>query len=351
MKQEKNNTAAGTQTPPEGEEEVRRVRHTISSEETFTLAKDIYDLRCVIKKIYSNRAQIARRLNLLSFVFSLAFTAIYVAIILYLALAGTLSFGWEVAVYVIFGVYVALAVALCVCAYTARRSTTKSIARNSRLLKIFRYAVRVASLAMSIAALSVTGALASANSMGLAMQTVAIVVSIISIILSLIPLVFGGLGGVARWLLSPTKVNKKFAPVVLEWYQSATSSPLEFASTQKIEKSKLEEIGRCVDSYILPVLGNRKVGSIGTTLIFAAVDEAAESDRATVEGILKNVFDYAVECKYVPENPCRDMQLQGSIEVPQKPKKEPLRVRLGKKIGSSIIKQFLGENKDDGGRK
>ena len=82
-----------------------------------------------------------------------------------------------------------------------------------------------------------------------------------------------------------------------------------------------------------------------------AVQRAAEPDRATVEGILKNVFDYAVECKYVPENPCRDMQLQGSIEVPQKPKKEPLRVRLGKKIGSSIIKQFLGENKDDGGRK
>ena len=70
---------AAAYAPSEEVEEVREVRHTISSEETFTLAKDVYDLRCAIKKIYLNRAQIARRLNILSLAFSLVFTAIYVA--------------------------------------------------------------------------------------------------------------------------------------------------------------------------------------------------------------------------------------------------------------------------------
>lgn len=66
-----------------------------------------------------------------------------------------------------------------------------------------------------------------------------------------------------------------------------------------------------------------------------------------MEGTLKNIFDYAVECKYVGDNPCKDLQLEGSIEVVEKPKKEPLKVRIGKKIGLSIVKQFLGETDDE----
>lgn len=327
--------------------EVREVRHTISSEETFTLAKDIYDLRCVIKKVYDNRAQIARRLNILSLAFSLAFTAIYVALILYLGITNNLSQGWQVAVYTILGVYAVLIIALGACAYlTSRRGTAKTYKRNGKILKIFRYLVRVASLAMSIVAVAVAFSEGAVDSLNLALRTVALIISVIAIILSLIPLIFGGLGGVARWVMSPTRVNKKFSTVVLEWYGDASSPSSPFTSTSKIEKSRLDDIGRCVDGYILPALGRRRLSAVGTNQIFAAVEIAPQADRPTVEGILKNVFDYAVERGYVTVNPCNDLKLEGSIEVYTKPKKEPLKVRLGKKIGSSIIKQFLGEPKD-----
>lgn len=331
---------------PEETHEVREVRHTISSEETFTLAKDIYDLRCVIKKIYANRAQIGRRLNILSLAFSLAFTAAYVALILYLGITNHLSQGWQIAVYVILGVYAVLVAAMAACSLALGRGTVKTFRRNGKILKIFRYLVRVASLVMSIIALSVAFSRGGADALGLAVRAVIVVVSVISIIIALIPLIFGGLGGLARWLLSPTKVNKRFSAVVLEWYGCATAPSSNFISTQRIEKSRLEDIGRCVDAYILPSLGRRKLGGIDTNRIFAAIQDAPQADRPTVEGVLKNIFDYAVECKYIAVNPCDDLGLEGSIEVYQKPKKEPLKVRIGKKIGSSIIKQFLGETDD-----
>ena len=50
---------------PEKEEKVN-IRHTITAEETFTLAKDVFDIRCFIKNVYANRAVIARRLNIIS---------------------------------------------------------------------------------------------------------------------------------------------------------------------------------------------------------------------------------------------------------------------------------------------
>ena len=55
------------------EEEVVNVRHTITAEETFTLAKDVFDLRCFIKNVYANRAVIARRLNILTLTVSTVF--------------------------------------------------------------------------------------------------------------------------------------------------------------------------------------------------------------------------------------------------------------------------------------
>ena len=65
------------------DDEVREVRHTISAKETFTLAKDVFDLRTLIKNLYSNRAQIARRLNLIGTIFSVLFTILYAAFLLF----------------------------------------------------------------------------------------------------------------------------------------------------------------------------------------------------------------------------------------------------------------------------
>ena len=325
------------------EDEVRKIRHTISGEETFTLAKDVYDLRCAIKKIYANRAQIARRLNLLSLVFSLVYTAIYVALMLYLGVTDSLSQGWQIAVCVILGAYAALVVALGVSTFVAGRGNSKTYRRNGRLLKTFRLLVRVATLVMAVIALSAAYS-QGAYSVNLALRTTALIFSVIAIIFSLIPIIFGSLGGLARWLLKPTKVNKRMSAVVLEWYGCTAAPQSPFASTGRVEKAMLEDISRCVDGYILPAIGRRKVGSVGANLICAVIELVPQPDRHIVEGILRNVFDYAVECNYVASNPCRDLNLRGSIEVYEKPKKPPLKVRIGKKLGSAFIKQLFSDD-------
>lgn len=40
--------------PAEENKERVNIRHTISAEETFTLAKDVFDIRCFIKNVYAN---------------------------------------------------------------------------------------------------------------------------------------------------------------------------------------------------------------------------------------------------------------------------------------------------------
>ena len=85
------------------EEEKVTIRHTINAEETFTLAKDVYDIRSLIKNIYNNRAVISRRLNLLSMSVSLVFTLFYVAYILGTGLLKKLSLQTEIVLYCLLG--------------------------------------------------------------------------------------------------------------------------------------------------------------------------------------------------------------------------------------------------------
>lgn len=328
------------------EKQVREVRHTISAEETFTLAKDVFDLRCLIKNIYANRAQIARRLNIVSLGFSIVYTLFYISLMLYISIAGKLSLGWEIAVYTLAGVYALFIVQLSVFAvYVGGGATTKTVKRNNKILKILRYFVRISSLAMSIAALCVSGS--EPDAINIALKVVLIVVSVISIVLTTVPLLCGGLGGMARWLMSPTKRKMTFSSVILEWYNLVTENSTAYNSVQRVEKKLSADIGRCIDGYILPALGNKKVGAIGTNQIFSLIERTPEEDRAVTEGIIKNVFVYALECNYIQTDPCRDLKLEGSIEVEQKPKKEPFKVRLGKKIGKSIVKQLLGDNEEN----
>lgn len=332
---------------PSREREVREVRHTISAEETFTLAKDVFDLRCLIKSIYANRAQIARRLNIVSLGFSLVYTLFYVGVMLYISLVNRLTLGWEIAVYVLAGAYALIIACIVVFVAVTRKSeSTKTVKCNNKILKIFRFAARITSLVMSIVALCVS-ALQAENPLNLALNVCIIVFSVLSIIVTAIPLIFGGLGGMARWLISPTKRKLPFSDVVLEWYNLVTENSMAYASTQRVEKKLAGDIGRCIDGYIIPALGKKSVGAIGTNQIFSVIERAPAEDRAVTEGVLKNVFAYAVECNYVQTDPCRDLQLEGSIEVVQKPKKEPLRVRIGKKIGKSLVKNFLGEKEDE----
>jgi hypothetical protein len=328
--------------------EVKEIRHTISAEETFTLAKDVFDIRCFIKSVYNNRAQIARRLNLVSTIFSIVFTLLYVAYMLFGGLFKKLSFGWEIVVYSVLGAYGLLLVLLLVITYVSgRNNTTKTAKKRSAVLKVFRYAMRIVSLAMGITALALSISAGAESALGVAVETVAIIVSIVFIIFSAIPLICGGFGGMARWLLSPAKIKRKFSFVVLEWYQLIVSDSAASKATQKVSDKYLDDIGRCVDNVLIPALGKKYITSISINNIYAAIDRAVAEDRPIVEGIIKNVFSYATECGYVTFDPCKDMGLEGSIEVEEKPKKEPLKARIGKKVGKTILSKLIGDNKEE----
>ncbi len=327
--------------------EIREIRHTISAEETFTLAKDVFDIRCFIKSVYSNRAQIARRLNIVGLVFSLAFTLFYSAFLLFGGIYKKLTLGWEIVVYSVLGVYAVLVITLfAVTIAFNRRATTENAKLHTKILKIFRYIIRIASLAMSICALALSVAADTADSVGVALDTIAIIFSIISVIVALVPLLCGGVGGLVRWLLSPAKIKRRFSLVVFEWYNSIVSGSPATNFTKKVSPEYIADISRCIDNYLVPALGKKYASAIGTNQIFAVINSAPEEDRSVLEGTIKNVFGYALECGYVTSDPCRDLQLTGSIEIVEKPKKEPLKVRLGKKIGKKIVKQFFGDEEE-----
>lgn len=323
-------------------EEVKEIRHTISAEETFTLAKDVFDLRCVIKSIYNNRAQISRRLNLVSLITSVVFTLLYVAYMVFGGLFKKLSLGWGIAVYCVLGAYAVFVIVLiAVSVAVGKNRTTKNVKRQSKALKFFRYAVKLSSLAMGIAALALSVTSGTRDAVGFAVDTVAVIISIVFIIFTSIPLLFGGLGGLARWLLSPAKFKRKFSFVILEWYQLIVSDSTASKSTKKVSAEYIDDIGRCTDQYLIPALGKKYMSSININAIYAAINSAPEADKPIIEGIIKNVFSYAEECGYVTVNPCKDMDLQGSIEVVEKPKKQSLTERIGRKVGKSLLSKFI----------
>ena len=199
------------------------VRHTINAEETFTLAKDVYDIRNLIKNVYSNRAVIARRLNVLSMSVSLVFTLIYVAYIFGTGLFKKLSFGSEIALYVLLGIYGALFLTLFIVTMCGLGAKAKNIKRYTKALSYFRLVVRLLSVAITIVALAFAmGGEYSAKYV--AVDIVLIIFSIICLVFQVIPLVCGGFGKLARWLLSPVKIKYRFSVVALEWYELIVTS-------------------------------------------------------------------------------------------------------------------------------
>ncbi len=333
---------------PDVEQVIREVRHTITAEETFTLAKDVFDLRCLVKSVYSNRAQIIRRLNMFSTVLSAVFTFLYVMFMAFSGVMKIASYASQVVAYSIIGVHVVLTIALITVSLVwGSSATTKNVKRKNQIMRIFRFVVRVASLAMGISAVVMTMVSGTGDIISVAMDTVALIISIVFVIFSILPLIFGGFAGLARWLMSPTKVKLTFSFVVLEWYQLLTSESATSKTIQKVSKTYMDDISKCVDGYLLPVLGKRKLSSINANHIFAVVDRAPEEDRSVVEGVLKNVFSYALECGYIVVDPCRSMNLEGSIEVEKKKakkaKKPTLKQRLTKKVGQGIINSIFGE--------
>lgn len=322
----------------------RKVIHKISADEAFTLAKDVYDIRCLIKSVYANRAQIKRRLNFVGTIGSICFTLLYVAFMIFSGITKITSLASQVIIYTIIGVYAALTVAVIVFSIvSSRSSTTKNVKKKNNTLKILRYVTRVVSLIMGITAIVISAISGTDDSMSIALNTVATIVSIVFVIFSALPLIFGGFGGLARWLLSPTKIRRRFSFVVLEWFQLLVSDNGNHKTIKKVSKEYVEDIGRIVDGNLLPSLGRKYIQTITVSNIYSALELVPEEDKAVTEGVLKNVFGYAEECGYVNVNPCKDMNLEGSIEVAEKPKKPSLKEKIGKKLGKGIINSIFGD--------
>ena len=324
------------------------VRHTINAEETFTLAKDVYDIRNLIKNVYSNRAVIARRLNVLSMSVSLVFTLIYVAYIFGTGLFKKLSFGSEIALYVLLGIYGALFLTLFIVTMCGLGAKAKNIKRYTKALSYFRLVVRLLSVAITIVALAFAmGGEYSAKYV--AVDIVLIIFSLICLVFQVIPLVCGGFGKLARWLLSPVKIKYRFSVVALEWYELIVTSSGDSKIIKRVAQKYYDEIGICLDNYLIPALGKKYVVSIRPAQILSVVDGAGEEDKPLVEGILKNVFAYAVECGYLTFDPCKDLNFEGSIEEEEKqPKSVKSRLigMLMNKFGKPMLDKYIDKNTD-----
>lgn len=333
---------------PAEEEEKVKIRHTITAEETFTLAKDVFDIRCFIKNVYANRAVIARRLNLLSLSVSAVFTLLYVAYMIFGGFFKKLGFGAALTAYILLGVYLALMVAIVVITLCSRGAKTKSVRKISKTLSFFRLIIRLLSLAITIAALAVTASGGEYAAPNMAVDVLIVAFSIIVLILQVIPLLCGGLGKLARWLLSPVKIKYPFSAVILEWYELAVTGSATKGSAKKVAKKYFDDIGRVIDNVLLPALGKKFINAIKPSQVLAVVERAPEEDRALIEGVLKNVFAYATECGYVTFDPCKDLSFEGSIEEEEKPK-NTIKSRffgLGKKVAKSALDKYIASAAD-----
>ncbi|MDE6597542.1 MAG: hypothetical protein K2K60_02775 [Clostridia bacterium] len=321
------------------------IRHTINAEETFTLAKDVFDLRCLIKNIYSNRAIIARRLNILSLTISFVYTLLYVGYIFLTGLTQKLNLGGEIALFCLLGVYAAMFAVLFILTLCGTGAKAKNIRRLNKAMSVFRLIVRLLSLALTIVALVFATADGYAAK-HIAFDIVLIIISIICLVFQVIPLLAGGIGKLARWLLSPVKIKYRFSVVALEWYELAVTDGGENKTVKRVSKKYYDDIGVCLDNYLIPELGKKYVSQIKPAAILNVVEGAGEEEKLLVEGILKNIFEYATECGYVTFNPCRDLNFEGSIEEEVKQKKT-LKERLmgvGKKVGMSLLDKYINKN-------
>lgn len=329
------------------QEEKVNIRHTITAEETFTLAKDVYDLRTLIKNIYANRAVISRRLNILSLSFSAVITLLYAAYVLFTALTKKLSLEFTLTLYILLGIYAALFVVLIIFWATSSKGGTKNIRRTKKVLKVFKLLVRMMSIAVSVVAIVYTsqGPLAAQN---VAVDILIVVFSIIMLIVQIIPLLFGGLGKLARWLISPVKKKCRFSYVLLEWYDLAVSGTVVKGSRRKISSKYFEDIGTIIDNYIIPALGKKYISTIKSAQIYSVVARVDEAERPIIEGVFKNVFSYATECGYVTLDPCKDLNFEGSVEEEERtPPKKTFKDRLaglGKKIGKKALDKIINDN-------
>ena len=275
-----------------------------------------------VKPIYDNRAQIMRRLNAVSTAISIIFFMLYIPFLLMGKLYKDLALGLDVAVYVCIGVYVATLLALFIVTLASGKTTSTAMAKkHKKTRKIVLFVVRLASLAIAITALVISAANGTKDQVGATLDTVAIVFAVMSIIFTGLPLIFGGMAGFLRWLISPAKVKFRFSFVAIEWYQSLTSEQQLNKAIRKAAKKYGERMGALLDDYFLPAFGKKYMYAVDGAALLKLLDSVPAEERNIAEWMTKEIFDYAEECGYVKVNPCKEMELEGNIDLEGKSKK------------------------------
>ena len=276
-----------------------------------------------IKPIRDNWPQIKRRMSVITTLISIVFFILYVPFLLFSKLSKDLSLGWDVALYGCIGVYIVTVIALLVVTFASGSSTSVAMEKKrKKISKIILFVVRIASLAIGITALIISAMAGSTDKHGAVLDTIAIIFAVMSIIFTAFPLIFGGIGGFAKWLISPAKMKFSFSFVVLEWYQSFTSNQMLEKNIKKLAKRYGERIGGCIDKYFLPVYGKKYIKSVDDHAIVKLLDGVPIEDLNMCEWITKRVFDFAEECGYVDINPCDKLELYGDITREGKAKKQ-----------------------------
>lgn len=286
-----------------------------------------------IKPIMDNRAQIKRRWNGLVTAISVIFFLLYVPILLFSKITKGLSLGWDIALYTCIGVYVAAVIVMIVITIASGKSaSTQASKRWRKASGIMLFVVRIASFALSITAIVISGSGEST-----ALDTILMVLAITSIIFTSLSLIFGGAVGFFKWLISPAKIRHKFSFVAFEWKQSLDEGKREQDKKFKKAYSKnAERVAACLDNYLLPTLGKVCIDAVDGDRIADVLNTLPEEDKNICEWVFKDLFDYALNCKYIAENPCDNLDLEGDI-VRERP---PKRSRADGVKGNGIFSLF-----------
>ena len=311
-------------------EEVEKV-NPIKAEEAFTLARDVFNVRSALIGIYNNRASISKKIALTSLVISILYTLFYVAFTIIGGVTDQLKLGVEIAIYCTLATYLSACVALII--FTVKSPTTKRKNKALKItLKVARLVAKLISIAMSVVAIVFFGG------GGGAWQIASLIVSIVALVLQAIPLFFGGVWAFIKWLFAPEVKKIKFGYVVDEWFALVKSGEKSDKLKFVVDKKYYKDIEYCIQTY-LSKLEQKDVLKIKDIHITSVLDGATESDLPVLEGIFKNVFDYAQACSYVTFNPCESLDLKGSINAVKKPS---LIKELGKKVVTKIYNKVAG---------
>ncbi|MGN0807064.1 MAG: hypothetical protein ACI4MN_01270 [Candidatus Coproplasma sp.] len=297
-----------------------------------------------IKPIRDNWPQIKRRWNALVTIVSIVFFLLYVPMLLFTKIANGLSLGWDIALYVCLGVYVvSFIIMIAVYIASSKSASTKASKRRKRAFKVIMLVLRIASVALSITAIAVSGV-----SEYIVLDTILLVIAITSIVFTSLSLVFDGLIGFIKWLVSPAKKRRKFSFVAFEWKQALDEGRREQnKKAKKAYDKNSARVAECLDNHLLPFFGKAYIDAIDGNNIKSFLETLPEDDKNVCEWVFKDMFEYAVICNYIKKNPCKGLGLSGDIAKEKPPKRKKEGGRLSRFKSLFKRKEKVAETEED----